>query len=318
MGGSYPSDDKPMMCFNAAKSWQLDFYADKTRTVVPSVFSTSWSGRLGGIVDFNHKDTSLVLVKMETSLFRDYYINFNRMAGFNKETKEGGDHVLITAQDGNGIANSNSWLQAILAEGESYEIKDFGGVPLYSVIVTVTEINTAADPAYADILITDRQGIYVNCGGKDLYDGTNMWENDERFVNTGRKHTTRASIADTSSALEALFQSERYDIGSAPNLIYKFESISMGYYDIIFYFAEIYAEAFGTDKRVFDVRVQDTLALENVDIFDAVGSGNKAYIQTVKNMFVNDTLAIEFVAVKQNPKVSHLLLKHYPRCFCAC
>jgi len=96
-----------------------------------------------------------VIVKLETEQDVDYYINFNRMAGINNETREGGDQVLITKQ---GLAlNDNSTLLAKLSEGQSFEIADFDGTTQKLVQIYVNLINTAVSPGYALITI----GSYV-------------------------------------------------------------------------------------------------------------------------------------------------------------
>ena len=75
------------MCFNAAKSWQLGWYASMN-----SVFNAAdraWSGRLIGQVDMENPNTnpdSKVLVKLNTASDTDYYVMFNRKAGVNSGT----------------------------------------------------------------------------------------------------------------------------------------------------------------------------------------------------------------------------------------
>ena len=101
VGVSWNKDDWPKMCFNAPKSWQLGWYADKAVTTVPPLFST-WTRRLMGIADYDHYTTTTVLVKLETGRDLDYYINFNRKKGINSQTQEGSDQVLISSQGGNG------------------------------------------------------------------------------------------------------------------------------------------------------------------------------------------------------------------------
>jgi len=190
-----------------------------------------------GIADYDNVATETVLIKLETGLFEDYYMNFNRKSGINAETQEGGDQVLIVGQGANGLAFSKSTLHAILSEGQSFEILDFGGIPLYSVKITVDEINLSVYPAYADVTISARQNVYVNCGGPDYYDGANLWKNDASIVNTGRVFTTSYSITNTDK--QELYQSERYDVGSAPDMMYTFGSIADGYYDVSIHFAEV-------------------------------------------------------------------------------
>ena len=48
MGYSYAEDENPRMCFNAAKSWKLGWYSDRTRTL-DKWNANVYSGELAGI-----------------------------------------------------------------------------------------------------------------------------------------------------------------------------------------------------------------------------------------------------------------------------
>ena len=141
---------QPLMCFNAAKSWQLGWYDDKAVIVSPS--SSSWSGRMMGISDYDHKTTQIVIIKIETETSEDYYINFNRKSGINRGTMEGGDRVLITRQGKDGIGYSKSKLLAKLSSDDTYTISNFGG-STRSVQIKVNRISTSTFPGYADVSI---------------------------------------------------------------------------------------------------------------------------------------------------------------------
>jgi hypothetical protein len=52
--GFLHGNGQPRMCFNAAKSWKLGWYEDKAVIVSPS--TSSWSGRLMGISDYDHRE----------------------------------------------------------------------------------------------------------------------------------------------------------------------------------------------------------------------------------------------------------------------
>ncbi len=97
MGSLYGEENGPLMCFNAAKSWQLGWYDDKAVIVSPS--SSSWSGRMMGISDYSNSSTQTVLLKLETGMDEDYYVNFNRKSGINRDVRESGDQVLVIMQD---------------------------------------------------------------------------------------------------------------------------------------------------------------------------------------------------------------------------
>ena len=137
MGYSYGNDDVPKMCYNAAKSWQLGWYQDKHKTVNPLV--TGWEGYMVGIVDYNiAMNGESVLLQVDTGSSTDYYVNYNRAAGFNSETQEGVDQLMVVTQ---GSGYSQSWLVSKMNPGESYTIANFGGTSS-SVTITLVSVNT--------------------------------------------------------------------------------------------------------------------------------------------------------------------------------
>lgn len=150
MGSLYGLENAPEMCFNGAKSFQMGWYDDKVVTVAP--FSSSWSGRVGGICDYQNPKTETVVLKIETGTDEDYFVNFNRRNGINSGTREGGNQVLVTKQGTNGVGYSVSYLQAKLTSGRSFTIPNFGesGRPVY---IKVDQINLNSSPAYADVSV---------------------------------------------------------------------------------------------------------------------------------------------------------------------
>jgi hypothetical protein len=114
------------MCFNAAKSWQLGWYADKAVTLDKTT-NTSYVGVLGGIADYS-KSNNTVLVKLNTGSSTDYYVNYNRKSGFNSGTQEGGNRVTVVRAGGEGAGYApQSELLAKLRKGKTYKIRNFDG-----------------------------------------------------------------------------------------------------------------------------------------------------------------------------------------------
>jgi hypothetical protein len=111
------------MCFNAAKSWQLGWYADKTVTL-DKRRKTSHVGVLGGIADYSDSN-NIVLVKLNTGRSTDYYVNFNRQSGINSGTVEGGNQVTVVRAAGEGTGYAESELVAKLSAGKRFKIKNF-------------------------------------------------------------------------------------------------------------------------------------------------------------------------------------------------
>jgi hypothetical protein len=127
MGYSYSQDDGPIMCFNAAKSWQFGWYSDKASTL-DKTNKRSYVGVLGGIADYADSNIETVLVKLNTSgSSTDYFVNFNRRFGINSGTVEGGDQVTVVMQGSEGTAYAESELVAKLNALDTYTISNFDG-----------------------------------------------------------------------------------------------------------------------------------------------------------------------------------------------
>jgi hypothetical protein len=129
------------MCFNAAQSWQLNWYSDKAVTLDKDNRG-SFVGVLGGIADYSGSNNT-VLVKLNTGKSTDYYVNFNRKSGFNSGVKEGGNRVTVVKGRGEGIGYGESELVAKLSRGKTYTIKNFDGTGM-TARIKVHSIGTAA------------------------------------------------------------------------------------------------------------------------------------------------------------------------------
>ena len=120
MGGGF-SDNGPLLCFNAAKSWQMGWY--NSRNHIYNWADGVWSGRLIGQVDYAGNDkTSNVILKLNTPGSDDYYVMFNRVKTGTIESK---DLVMITMAGGEGIDPSQSNVVARLGSGESTILPNF-------------------------------------------------------------------------------------------------------------------------------------------------------------------------------------------------
>ena len=165
--------------------------------------------------------------------------------------------------------------------------------------LTLEFIRMVQNPKYSAIEIHPRApGIFVNAGGPSYTDPLGIvWEADIGYSNnTGNTYSTVGAIEGTNK--QELYQTERY----GADMIYTIP-IDKGFYDISLHFAKIYGGAFGDGKRVFNVKMQGILVMENFDIFRKARN-NTAYVITEPNLYVASTLKIEFVKIKQNPKLS--------------
>lgn len=142
--------------------------------------------------------------------------------------------------------------------------------------------------------------VRINAGGETFVDdANNLWLADEGF-NTGQTYSTSAPITGTTNG--ALYQSERYDSSPSPDLVYSF-SLTNGDYLVNLHFAEIWSDAFAVGARVFDVWMEDQLRVDNLDIFNLVGS-NAALILSLPVTINDGQLDIAFAHGVENPKIS--------------
>jgi hypothetical protein len=147
------------------------------------------------------------------------------------------------------------------------------------------------------VLQTD---YFVNCGGGNYFDGVNQWVADmigsERlYHDTGNAYTlTTGTVEGTPH--QALYRTER-------NRPMKWTfPVPPGDYVVSLHFAEIWDGAWATGVRVFDVKIEDIMVLDDFDIFDV--AGKSAWVETFETTVSDNMLTIEFVKVEQNPKAS--------------
>jgi hypothetical protein len=130
MGFSYPIDDQ-RMCFNAAKSYQLDWYYDQVKSINPlnKRGSATRTYKLNGVSDYGRDKSSMIVLRLEQTLNgspKDYYIGFNRRDGINKDTVEDQDVVTVVRKESGGPHEYGQSMQvAELEIGFSYVIPNF-------------------------------------------------------------------------------------------------------------------------------------------------------------------------------------------------
>ena len=142
--------------------------------------------------------------------------------------------------------------------------------------------------------------LRVNTGGGSFIDTIgSVWDADNSY-NTGNTYISSNSISATSD--DALYQSERWDPASSPELAYTF-AVENADYDVVLHFAEIYSGAMSTGARVFDVSLEGTKVLDNFDIYSEVG-GNSALTKIFTTTVSDGALDILFTHEVENPKIS--------------
>jgi large repetitive protein len=141
----------------------------------------------------------------------------------------------------------------------------------------------------------------VNAGGPQYTDTAGqVWAADFGF-NTGSPSSTGNAIAGTSDP--ALYRTERWDSGTAPELAYTF-TVPNGSYTVKLHFAEIWDGGQAVGARIFDVLLENQLVLDNLDIFAEVG-GYTATIKTFQTTVADGQLNINFLhGSVDDPKIS--------------
>lgn len=132
--------------------------------------------------------------------------------------------------------------------------------------------------------------IRVNTGGPAYTDTANqVWAADSGF-NTGSTVSVSNAIAGTSDP--ALYRTERWDSGTAPELGYTF-AVPNGSYTVRLHLCETWSGGQGVGKRVFDVSIENQLVLDDLDIFAQVG-GYAALIKTFQVTVSDGQLNVNF------------------------
>jgi hypothetical protein len=144
-----------------------------------------------------------------------------------------------------------------------------------------------------------QQPIRVNCGGANYTDSNGqVWQADTGF-NTGTASANATITTGTSDPV--LYQTNRYNQITTP-MTYSC-AVANGSYRVNLLFAENSAPQPAVGARIFNVKLNNNLVLQNFDIFAAVGA-NAAVVEGFNATVTNGTMAIEFDKLVQNPKIN--------------
>ena len=138
----------------------------------------------------------------------------------------------------------------------------------------------------------------LNAGGKVYTDKAGVSYSADRYYQGGKAWETSSSIAATED--DSLYKSERYG-----NFSYAVP-VPNGNYIVTLKFAEIYWSS--ANRRIFNVKVGGQEVIRNLDLFAKVGK-NRAYDVTIPVSVNDGVLRIEFVTIKDNAKVSAILVR---------
>jgi hypothetical protein len=144
-----------------------------------------------------------------------------------------------------------------------------------------------------------QQPIRINCGGPAYTDTTGqLWQADKGY-NTGTAFTINATTAGTTDP--DIYQTFRFNSTAAP-MIYTLP-VAAGSYRVNLLFAETTATAQAVGARVFNVKLNGTVVLQNFDIYAAAGA-NTALVEAFNTVVTNGSMAIEFDKLVGNTKIN--------------
>jgi N-acetylneuraminic acid mutarotase/glucose/arabinose dehydrogenase len=142
--------------------------------------------------------------------------------------------------------------------------------------------------------------IHINAGGDVYTDSQGETWNADTLYNTGNAFIGGSPINGTVD--DTLYQSERWDPSSAPELQYEIP-VPNGDYEVVLHFADIYSGTHAVGTRVFDVSIEGSLFLDNLDIYSEVGA-NTATTKSATTTVSDEALTIDFSHGVENPKIS--------------
>lgn len=148
MGYSYGSESTPVMCFNAAKNYQLGWYSDKTVVVTPGAADDNcFAGNLYGTAKYGDAAVETVGIKVNNSgSSTDVYMMFNAKTGIQSGTVEGGNQVMVVTAGAEGTGYAESTLvQKISTNTAGYALPGFANTVLY--------VDSKVDGSHASIRI---------------------------------------------------------------------------------------------------------------------------------------------------------------------
>ena len=149
----------------------------------------------------------------------------------------------------------------------------------------------------------------VNAGGPTVpaLDGGLDWIPDAGFVsnavafNSGVPTIPSSSVPATTP--DEVFESERFDAPGGSVMTWEFPVSASDVYEVRLYFAEVFAGAYSTGARVFDVMVEGQPTLSGYDIYKELGS-EVGGMKTIYPEVTDGSITITFAHDVENPKIS--------------
>jgi hypothetical protein len=181
--------------------------------------------------------------------------------------------------------------------GVTVDGNSVGAVPTYTFSNVTTNHTISAAFAAVTSTTSTNPTFAVNSGGGQYTSQSGVAYEADTNYSGGTAASTTGSISGTTDPI--LYQSERYG-----NFSYNIP-LANGNYIVTLKFAETYWNS--TGQRVFNVSMQGTQVISNLDIYALVGK-NAAYDVTIPVTVTGGTLNINFISVVDYAKVSAILI----------
>ncbi len=144
--------------------------------------------------------------------------------------------------------------------------------------------------------------FYVDAGGAGGRDALgNTWIADAPFVNGGRTATSPVYI--TNTVQDAFYASRRYGATTGDPLTYELPVNGFGSYAVRLDFAELDSQVTKAGQRVFDVEIESSFVLSNIDVYKAVGKST-AYSRDFTVNVSDGSLTIRLIPKVGEPMIS--------------
>ena len=176
----------------------------------------------------------------------------------------------VTSYNNTGLTASTSYSYRVAATNGA-------GTSPYSNTASATTQGTPPAPPFP---------IRINTGGPAFTDAAGqVWSADQAFSGGGTYQTSTA-IAGTVD--DALYQTVRFCHSCSYSI-----TVPNGNYEVVLHFAEIWWTS--ANQRVFDVSIEGTVVIDNLDIAAQVGAFT-ALVQTFPATVADGTLDVSLVA----------------------
>ncbi len=128
------------------------------------------------------------------------------------------------------------------------------------------------------------------------------------YATGGAAFSTGAAISGIPEGIpQDLFRTQLYGSSTSTPLSFTMPTIAGQSYAVDLLFAEIWSGAFAAGKRVFDVRLEDKLVIDDLDVFARVG-GNKAFVQSFE-VVGDGQLTLDLPRSVQSPIISGIRIR---------